>query len=679
MPRTSRSPRIERARRSALAAFVALSCLATSCFDSGERWDVGALPSVPSGCTRGAVRCNVDVLERCNPEGTLEHWDTDLDCAAAGLVCAPTLGRCAACAPGSGYCDATTPHLCRGDGSGYDLGHACVAEQGLACRDGQCADLCGQARDRRSNVGCEYWAVDLDNANVGVDTNAAAQQFAVVLSNPQPDISARVVIRQDDTAPGSDGAPFAVASAEIPPLGLRVFKLGPREVDGSPAGEYDTGTATAFTRAAYQITSDVPVVAYQFNPLENVSVFSNDASLLKPVEALGGQGTGLAPAYVVLAWPQTIADTSDPNTDFDQSSHLQLRTFLTIVGTAAGTHVRVTPSADVVGTGDAPAVGLSVPATPTGTALDVTLGAFDVLNLETSDFNADFTGTLIESDRAVAVFSGSEASDAPSFSSLAYRRCCADHLEEQLDPIRTAGRSFVAAVSSSRTRAVAAAGASLGEVPQAEHFRVVAATPAGAHVVTSLPGAEAEFDLVGRGAFRQIDALRDFTLHASAPVLFGSVSPSQDASGVPRGLPGGDPSLLIFPPTEQFRSSYVFLTPDKYSFDFLRIIWPPGAAIVFDSVPLADFPGCDTSPGDGLSAAERGAAAPPFMITRCQLSFPIIDPDAVAPYNVLPGQQNDGVHRLESDRPVGVLVDGFDSYVSYAYAAGTQLETIVPE
>ncbi len=64
---------------------------------------------------------------------------------------------------------------------------------------------------------------------------------------------------------------------------------------------------------------------------------------------------------------------------------------------------------------------------------------------------------------------------------------------------------------------------------------------------------------------------------------------------------------------------------------------------------------------------------------RCQLSFPIIDPNAVAPNNVSPGIQNDGVHRVDADQPVGVIVSGFDSYVSYAYPAGTDLRIIAPQ
>ena len=47
---------------------------------------------------------------------------------------------------------------------------------------------------------------------------------------------------------------------------------------------------------------------------------------------------------------------------------------------------------------------------------------------------------------------------------------------------------------------------------------------------------------------------------------------------------------------------------------------------------------------------------------------------------MLPGVQNDGVHRLNSDYPIGVTVSGWDNYVSYAYAGGTELREIaVPE
>ena len=207
---------------------------------------------------------------------------------------------------------------------------------------------------------------------------------------------------------------------------------------------------------------------------------------------------------------------------------------------------------------------------------------------------------------------------------------------------------------------------------------MIAATDAGARITTTLEGSAASFELSGKGDYRDITASREFMLHSDDPVMLGSVSPSQDAAGVPRGLPGGDPSFLVVPPVEQYRPGYVFLTPDKYRFDFVRVIAPPDAYIVFDGRVLADEPGCRVVPGDGLTAEERGAPEPRFVVYRCQLSFPVIDPEASGS-GLSDGRQNDGVHRLDADRAVGLLVDGFDSYVSYAYAAGTALAQIVPE
>src|SRR5690606_335376 len=123
---------------------------------------------------------------------------------------------------------------CDGRGQTESVIQECDTTQAIACRGSSCVNLCDEAARNRSNVGCEYWAVDLDNAMIDDSSNAAAQQFAVVVSTPQPDVTAKVVIEQDDSAPGTpgDASALTIARAEIPPLSLRVFKLGPREVDG---------------------------------------------------------------------------------------------------------------------------------------------------------------------------------------------------------------------------------------------------------------------------------------------------------------------------------------------------------------------------------------------------------------------------------------------------------------
>jgi hypothetical protein len=683
-PTRNRTPH---GRGSSLTIPLFAACLLAGCkFDRADRWDDVPEQAV---CQTGAQRCTWS-LELCVGAGKQAQWKGIDDCHAKGLVCAPTLLKCTMCQPAQKFCDGNNVSMCTADGSSFTLAQSCDGTAQSSCRDGACLDLCAHAAKVRSNVGCEYWGVDLDNAMIDPTSNAAGQQYAIVVSNPQPDLTARVRIEQDDSLPGEPAKISTVAEAQIQPWNLRVFKLGPREVDGSPEGEFNTGTGTAITRRAFRITSQIPVVAYQFNPLDNVGVFSNDASLLKPVEALVDSPGSMHPAYVVLGWPQTIASTDDPETNFNPSDPIDLRVFLTIVASQPDTHVRVNPTTRVI-----PGAGIkgttlaypSIPETQPGHPIEVTLQPFDVLNLESGGFNADFTGSIIEADQPVVVFSGGEASDAPKFDKLADRFCCADHIEEQLDPIRTAGMNFIAPHGPSRTRAVREAGDDQTTVvDEPEFFRVVAISDQGpTQVMTTLPSPDDVFTLPSRGAYRDI-AVRggevsqshvDFMLMSDRPVSLADAQPSQDASYVRRGLPGGDPSLIVVPPMEQYRKQYVFLTPDKYMFDFISIAAPREAHVVLDGNPLDSF-SCTQWPADGLTPEQRGKSQPDYVVYRCQLSFPVIDPLAPSPYNVAKGQQNDGVHLLEADVPVMVLVYGFDNYVSYGYAAGTQLETILP-
>jgi hypothetical protein len=434
-------------------------------------------------------------------------------------------------------------------------------------------------------------------------------------------------------------------------------------VDGSADVTFNTGSGTAVTRHAYKVTSDFPIVAYQFNPLDNVNVFSNDASQLLP---FSGLNTGAGLAYVVPGWPQTIAVTSDPTTNFG----LDLRAFLAIVATRDNTHVHVDSTARVIPGGP---FGDGIAA---GSGADATLQAFEVLNLETGDFNADFTGSAVSADQPVAVFPGSEASDAPMYTAIASRQCCADHLEHQTPPLRTVGKSYVLAKMPNRTKAVIAAGGDIGEVDEVEYYRVVAATAGPTHVTTTLASPWNAFDLGSAGDSDVIPSKTDFLLEASAPVMVLQVQSGQDGGGVPRGLPGGDPSTLFPSPLEQWRSDYVLLTPNKYVFDFLVVVAPSDAHVYIDGL-LLDDTDSEVTPSDGLDALMRGSPTPPYWTYRYELSYPLIDPTQAPPNNILPGKQNDGVHHVQADEPVGVIAYGFDSYVSYAYAGGTQL-TVLP-
>jgi len=658
---TSSPSRPRDGRPAALAGLLA-ALLLWACADTGTEGQI---------CMPGTYSCSANTLMRCAGDGT--GYVVVEDCSARDRVCHAESRGCLVCIPDALGCSGADIVRCNSRGSGYlpDPVRRCDAAKGEVCSNQICVNACDLSRRNRSYVGCEYWAVDLDNAVV-TRGNAAAQQFALVLSNPSA-LSARVTVSIDEAPYGKPAKEKVVTERTIKPQALELVLLPSREVDGSPPGQYNTGGGTAVTPNAYRIRSSVPIIAYQFNPLSNAGVFSNDASLLVPTPALTVDAASeLGADYLVMGWPQTIATTTDPTTNFGSD----LRAFLTLVGTREKTRVKISLT-----TGTIPDREGRVPARKKGETLSFTLGPYEVLNLETGGFGADFTGTRISTDRPVAVFSGSEASDVPDFTSLRYRKCCADHLEQQLFPVTTLGKVFIALTTPSRTEALNKAGASITvNRREKEVFRVLSAGEF-VKVTTSLPD-QPLLD-VASGKFAQITADRDFTIEATGPVAVGQFVASQDETGIPSSLPGGDPSFILLPPVEQFRKDYLFLTPDKYAFDFILVAAPDGAKVRLDGRLLT--PGCDSSGGRKLccTVGTAGSVVRPAEKTRtrylsykCQLSFPRIQAGAVPPDNLLAGDQNDGVHRLTSTRPAGLVVYGFDAYVSYGYPGGTDLALI---
>ena len=642
-----------------LACLALLSAVCTGCVNSDE----------DLVCEPGVYKCESNTALRCVRDGT--GYVVSSDCAAKGLAC--TTKGCLFCDPGAHSCQGSKVMKCNEAGSAYESKavHSCDATKGMICSNNTCINACKLAQSNRSYVGCEYWAVDLDNAVVS-SGNAASQQFAVVVSNPST-LAATVKVSINEANVGKAVKLKEVTTRTVKPNDLEVILLSPREVDGSPDGQYDTGGGSALTSRAYKIESSAPIIAYQFNPLSNAGVFSNDASLLVPSTALSTDSSESGASYLVMGWPQTIATTKNPKTNFG----VDLRAFLTIVGTREKTSVQVTLSTAIISDKDG-----MIKAARKGDTISYTLGPYDVLNLETGDFGADFTGTRVTADRPVVVFSGSEASDVPDFQDLTSRKCCADHLEHQLFPTTTLGRTFIALTTPSRTEALSKAGATISiKKKEREYFRVLSAGEF-IKITTNLDSPFGYFSVANR-KYAQLTVDRDFTIQATGPVVVGQFVAGQDDPGIPSTLPGGDPSFILLPPVEQYRKDYLFLTPNKYAFDFVLIAAPRGAAVTLDGRALKA--GCDTATGKKICCTKgnvgnvrrSGEKTDTFYESyKCQLSFPIIQTGSVPPDNLLDGLQNDGVHSLKSNVPVGLVVYGFDAYVSYGYPGGTDLALI---
>jgi hypothetical protein len=489
-------------------------------------------------CTPGPTgNCmGTQAYERCNDAGT--SIDT-IQCPA-GTVCSGTGCAGAICQVGETRCQtgsATQVEQCNDTGTAWELAEDCGGEStGKICIAGSCEFLCRLALEVKSTLGCDYWAVDLDNARVpdgmGGYLDAQAAQWAVIVANAHPTFSSHVVV---------EGVEGMVDSADIRPGTLHVFELPIRHPYG-----------TSKVPIAWRIRSNIPVVAFQFNPLNNVDVFSNDASVLIPNTSLGS-------SYLVMSRAQ----------DWDI-----LPGAVTIIATHAPepTNVFVKVAAKTQG-------GEGIDPMEAGQTLQLTMNQFDVLNLETAGVGEDLTGTEVIADQPVAVFGGGVASNVPSRPSPdADVVCCADHLEMQMFSEDTWGSRYVAAHFQQRG-------------VEHDYWRILAQAD-DTHVVT-LPH-QITVPTLNRGQWFEFDSPEDFEIYSDKPILVGQFMAS---SGMvdPNWRPGqpriGDPALTLGVPQEQWRTDYVFLVPMNFAQDFVNIVKPASTQVTVDGqkIPESSF------------------------------------------------------------------------------------------
>jgi hypothetical protein len=597
----------------AVGGGLAASCSAAPDPAQTSSGETSGNPPTDSGT--GCGECFGDTFTPCKSDGTPGQTIT---CVGA---CTPGFG-CSACTPGGKVCVGDAIHECTAEGSVGGAVGMCDGASGMSCSAGECKPSCAVAADQPSNVGCEFWAVDLDQQDGFNDP--ASMPWGVVLSNAGQ-APASVTIERNDAPPGQPPQTAVVTQVSVPPGKLEQVVLPTRELDcGVKPNDY-ASPGTCLSSNAYRITSSSPIVVYQFNTFENA--FSNDASLLLPTNALGK-------VYRVINWS---AGHPAPVPGFN----IVDRSYVTVVGVAAGTHVTVKPTWRVRGN---PPIAKTDP----GGSIEVTLGPFDVLNLETDNATlneaskagvADLTGTIVQSTQPVAVFSGVESTSAPYHVEIPKYpgwteedTCCLDHLEEQLFPLESIGKRFVITRSPVR---------STGSYKEPDVLRFVGAAAA-ATVTTTLPAPFDSFTLQP-GEVKDTWADKDVIVTSTEPVLIGQLLISQDYVDGPAK---GDPSLTVFPPAEQYRTEYVFLTPGSWTENWVVISAETGAEVTIDGA----VPGnCIVAPAgtlDGLAYEAR----------RCPLS--------------------EGVHSLSGQKPFGIAAYGYGTAGSYAFIGGADVKRI---
>jgi len=626
------------------AALGALVACGPSSRNNGD--DAPTIDAPEPACSDGNHRCFGSTYEVC----TSGMWATQEDCAVA---CNETLG-CVQCSPGNNVCQDGNVHSCTAAGEVGPETMACTGS--TICQNGGCVNACEDAAMKRSYTGCEYWAADLDNAVevVGTPTGIFGCSLAATGSkqatmnvcmmgqtiagecDPPGDTCPAGFTCQSATVCILDAqrSPFAVVVSNPQARAVDVTLFGPNnemftrtiaagavqalvpQPAGMPALIPDQSIqGTGKARKAYKLTSTLPIVAYQFNPLDNVNVFSNDASLLIPRAAFDTE-------YYVMSYATL-------NRRMPAPGNHPYYGYLSIVAWQDGTTIEVTPKAAVQASATQPAIAA-------GTPTMFTLDAFEVLTLQAA-IGGDLTGSKIKAagaNQTFGVFGGHEAAvfgeTTPPNATMSQGPCCADHLEEMMFPTSTWGKTFALVRSQSRG------------AMEPDMLRIMA-QKANTTITFMPPPIAGSCGTLGPGDFCEVKIQVDTAIAANEPILVGHYLQSAIWSDPFFGdsVGEGDPSMAIAVPAEQYRTEYTILVPNAYAKNFLTISAPSAGAVLVDgtAVTMAPF-------ANGTYRANRTMVAA-------------------------------GQHKITCPSGCGVEVYGYGSAVSYMFAGGLDLKQIV--
>lgn len=287
---------------------------------------------------------------------------------------------------------------------------------------------------------------------------------------------------------------------------------------------------------------------------------------------------------------------------------------LTVVGTADGTSVTVTPQT-------------TLGARTAGTPYTVTLDEGQTYQLSGAAAAQDVTGSLVEADHPVAVLAGTGCSNVPVGS------FACNPLLQQMTPTSAWGKTFVSARLATRTKG--------------DTYRVLADHD---DTVVTVNGVQKA--TLDTGEFYEAVLPEGATNAALAGVLIETSEPSfvsQYGNGMSYDNSPGDPMMMSVPPAGQYLKEYVVAAPAVNAN-------PPMTAYVNLVAPTAAV---------GQVLVDGSAVAPSDFVAVAGSGF------SVAQLQVPTGQ-----HSISSPQPVGVNVYELGQYDGFGFTGGQAAESI---
>lgn len=442
---------------------------------------------------------------------------------------------------------------------------------------------------KKDNLGKEFYVAFGPNQGSGAESE---NLFALYITSPT----------------------LATGYVEVVALGFRRdFIITPGQITtiSLPSGESPGALTVEITNPesvirdmSVHIIADTEITVYGMSHKE----YSSDAFMALPIDVLGTE-------YRTMCYQSSVTNTGSIPGEF------------WMVAIMDSTNVTITPNA-ITGLGK-----------PTKLPFTVLLNKGDsyLVMGEANETGNDLTGSLIESDLPLAVFSGHMRAGIPEgFNNVGSNppRPSRDHLVEQLPPVSAWGDSALV-------------------IPYftSDYPDVVRIVSAEDNNTITVNGT-----VVGTfnaGEFHEINQLSAAaSISATNPILVGQYMHTSKYGLSQFGQPDpyGDPALALCYPVEQFATGYTFIlieNTDAFKGNFVNIVVDQSgvAGMILNGNPVNPT---DFKPIPGSS------------FVYAQLSLP------------------QGTHNISGPKPFGITVYALGNVDSYAYTGGTLLKTITP-
>ncbi|MDP3277206.1 MAG: IgGFc-binding protein [Deltaproteobacteria bacterium] len=600
-------------------------------------------PPVPSGCDPGCPATSVCSNQRCVPRMDAGDMDareaaTAMDAAedSPAILDAQDVPRDTPRPTGLG-CSSDLRSVLGVEGV---VLYACEASEG--CSEGRCVPACDAAARSKGTIACGFsiptppmWDQILAPCHAAFFANTwpLPAQITLTRGGTALDVTrfGRIV---DNARPASEWLP--IPAAGVPPNEVAVLFLSsdpnalqpqggqPLNCPTTPAVNRSTELRSSGTTEAFVLTSSVPLSGYDIAPFGGARSFLPSAQLLLPHSVWSD-------FYVVSAPP--VGTHTAPGPQWFQ-----------VVAREDNTVVRVRPTVAL-------AAGTGVPAIAAGAMGTVTLRAGEVAQWQTQSASTEPSGTIITSDRPVAVLAGNrflrlQRTPMPGGESA----------HQQLLPVNALGSQYAIAPFTTRRMDLA---------PEAITYRIVGAvdgtTLTTNPVIAGLPAVLNRGELVQLTStealvIRSQDSAHPFAISQLMDSANTAAPSRPGAVGTAFGANLGDEEWVQLFPSAQFLKRYVFFADPTYPTTTLTILREARATPA--EVRLDCY---------GVVDGFRPVG------TENRYEFAQID---LVRANVGNRGCTNGRHVIESSSPLGVMVWGLDAYSSYGYPAGGNAGTL---